>query len=222
MVRNSIFVVLLFVSIVGGCQSSRDWTQIGRPSDYPFHEKVDKVVVAVEPWTSWGDLQKLFRKQPGNEILILRLTIFNEGEESIRFSSTQAEVRLPDGTQVRPMTPGELASKLETNEAIAAYIISIGTLGYGNLIATAVAEGTREENWKSQQGVRDCAMTLATLDPGEALTGFLFFKHPKSRGSWYNFDSIEFKIRRMPRGANSGSLRFALKLSNLKSERDEK
>jgi hypothetical protein len=220
MVRDSIFLTLLLVCSTGGCTTPRDWTKIGNPNDYPFSNKAENVVVAVDPWTRSEDLNELFKKQPGREVLALRLTIFNQGKDVIRFSSTQAEVLLPGGACVRPMTLGEMSRILETHETAVAHIITIGTLGYGGLLAGAISEGNTENNWKSQRAVRTCAMTLAKVDPGQALTGFLFFKHPQSRGSWKDTGPSEFRIRRVPKGGNGDSLKFAVKLSDSKPERD--
>ena len=95
------------------------------------------------------------------------------------------------------MPISEVASRLEHNEGAAAIIVL--TAGFGEAISAALANATAEKNWRAQSATRKCSMTLATVDPGEALCGFLFFDLcPKKVCSDGRF-TAHLKIRRMPR-----------------------
>ncbi len=196
--------------LIGGCASERNWSEVGQPEDYQYVQTREGVSVAVEPWTKPDDLRTICRKDPGKDILAMRLVIFNRGDRCVRFSSTQTRVRLSNGEELLPLAVSEVGKRLEANESALAAIIVIGTGGYGGFIASAVSQATAEENWKSQRAARSCSMDLAMIDPGKALTGFLFYKCPPSRKSWRNdVPSVRFKILRMPR-STATPLEFVL------------
>ncbi|MGB2820933.1 MAG: hypothetical protein WBF17_08130 [Phycisphaerae bacterium] len=202
----------VLVCHAAGCTSERDWSMIGRPEDYPHVQTHDGVSVAVEPWTRDEDLRAAFRKPPGRDVLAVRVILFNQGPGPVRFSSTQAKLRLPDGTEVSPLPVSEVSKRLEANEGAAGAIIVICTLGYGGAIAQAVSAGTAEDNWKAQRATRSCSMTLALVDPGEALAGFLCYQCPGRRGCWVrDYPQVEFRVNRMPRPKTT-PLSFAVAL----------
>ena len=205
----------VLVCVAAGCTSKRDWSMVGRPEDYPHRQTCEGVSVAVEPWTRDEDLRAAFKKPPGRDVLAVRLIIFNRGKKSVRFSSTQARLHLPDGTEVCPLPVSEVSKRLEANEGAAAAIIVICTLGYGGAIAQAVSEGTAEDNWKAQRATKSCSMTLATVDPGEALAGLLCYQCPGRRGGWVrDYPQVELRVHRMPRtGKDPLSFTIALPLS---------
>jgi hypothetical protein len=126
--------------------------------------------------------------------------IYNQGEKTVRFSRTQVRLALPEGPDLPAVPPSELTGMLETNEVAAGAIIIIMTGGYGGGIAHAIMETTAKKNWDRQCAVRKCSMELATIDPGQALTGFVFFKYP-GRFPDRDKDSprLTCTVNRMPR-----------------------
>jgi len=193
------WVVLLFLAL-GGCASKRQWIVVGKVEDYRHVQDREGVAVAVEPWTRHDDLRAVCKKPPGDDVLALRVVIFNRATQTVRFSSTQARVCLPGGKEICPLPVSEVTRRLESDEGVAAAIVHIGTAGYGAVIASAIAEGAAEENWKRQCAARKCSITLATLDPGEKMNGFLFYQHPRKGGRWVRESPVvEFRIHRMPR-----------------------
>jgi hypothetical protein len=198
--------------LAAGCASQRDWATVGRLEDYPHAQTREGVSVAVEPWTRDEDLRAAFKKPPGRDVLAVRLILVNRGTSPVRFSSTQARLHLPDGTEVCAMPVSEVSRRLQANEGAASALIAIFTLGYGGVIAQAVEAGTAEENWKVKRAARSCSMDLAVLDPNEALAGFLCYQCPGRRGCWVrDYPQVDFRVHRMPRSETT-SLSFAIAL----------
>ncbi len=211
-VRPASLTAAVLVCLAAGCASERDWSVVGRPEDYPHVQTCEGVSVAVEPWTRDEDLRAAFKKPPGRDVLAVRLVIFNKGRKSVRFSSTQARLHLPDGTEVCPLPVSEVSKRLEANEGAAAAIIVICTMGYGGAIAGAVSAGTAEENWKAKRATKSCSMELATLDPNEGLAGFLCYQCPGRRGCWVrDYPQVELRVHRVPR-SEATPLSFAIAL----------
>jgi hypothetical protein len=185
---------------LGCAASNRDWKHVGSPGDYPCVQEKLAVSVAAEFWTSDEDLRAAFKKTLGDDTLAVRIVIFNRGTTTVRFSSTQASLCFADGTSIPTMPVSDVCKILQGDESAGAMIIVIATGGYGGVIAAAVANSAAENNWKTQSAAKSCSMTLATLEPAQALTGFLFFRLPDPKRLQANRPSVaELKINRMPR-----------------------
>jgi len=202
-------------AVLCGCSSDRDWAALGEPNNYPHRASLEGVTVAAEAWTRDEDLRTLFDKLPGKDVLALRLVIFNRSSRSLQFSCTQAKLVLPDGTELRPMPASDVMKRLEANEAAAAAVIYVATLGYGAAISAAVAAGEGEKNWKRLRATKKCTMELVTLDPNEALSGFVFYESPPPGRDWEKaYRQVELRIARMPR---TGALPLAFAMNVLLS-----
>ena len=209
--RKYMLIIALIFSTIAGCSSKRDWRVIGKPVDYTFRQEKEGLTVAIEPWTRSKDIRALFKKNIGNRTLALKIVMFNHGENTIRFSSTQAKLCLADGRTSSVLPTSEVSKRLESNEAAVAAIITLATGGYGGIISGIVAGAKAERNWKRQSAARNCSMNLATLDPGEALAGFLFYDlTPSIQINPHAY----LKINRISRSAGN-SISFSVKFSVL-------
>jgi hypothetical protein len=163
--------------LAGGCASNRNWTMIP-PLDQNRHkQQIENVTVAAECWTADEDMRVLFKKVPRGNVVALRVIIYNYGDKTVRFSRTQLKLRLSDGVELSPVPPSELTESLETQEAAVGAVIIMLTGGYGGGIAGAITESNARDNWNRQSAVRKCTMDLATVDSGQAMTGFLYFRY---------------------------------------------
>ena len=151
--------------------------QVRSAECYPCRATKLGVTVAAECWSSGEQRRKLFRGDPGREVLPVRLIIINNGSSCVRFSRTRAQLRLLDGETLRAVPTSTISEKLQHGDA-AAIIIHVATLGYGGVIAQAVSGATQQENRRRRQATRNCSMELAVIDPGKTLAGFVFFELP--------------------------------------------
>jgi len=198
--KQILLLVPLAIMTGTGCASKRDWTLVGKPENYQYRETKNKITVAAEAWTKSEDLKNVFDKNLCEKnILPIRLVIFNYSNQTVRFSSTQAKLRLPKGQLISVLPDSEVSKRVEVNEAGAAGVITILTLGYGAPLAAASAQGNAKKNWKAKNAVRKCSMSLVTLDPEEALAGFVFYDCSLRKLCRENLDpKVDLVIERMP------------------------
>lgn len=186
--------------ILAGCASDRNWTIIPPVDQNPHRQRIENVTVAAECWTADEDMRALFKKVPRGNVVALRVIIYNHGDTSVRFSRTQLKLRLPSGEELDPIAPSELTESLETREAAAGAVIIILTGAYGGGIAQAITESNARDNWNRQTAVRKCTMDLATVDSGQAMTGFLYFRYPGALPDREKeCPNLTCTIKRMPR-----------------------
>lgn len=198
--KLAVIASALLILVVSGCASKRDWALVPAVEQNPYRIEAENITVAAECWTSDEDMRALFKKKPDGSIIAVRMLVYNMGEKTVRFSRTQARLALPDGTELPPVAPSELTGMLETNETAAGAIIIIMTGGYGGGIAHAIIESNARENWERQCAVRKCSMDLATIDAGQILTGFLFFRYPgRMPPPDKETPNLTLTINRMPR-----------------------
>lgn len=212
--------MVLILCGVSGCASTPR-PSIGTPDSYRFVARSEGVAVAAEPILDDAQLRRLLTKSPPRNILAVRVIIFNQSDSVVRFSYTQAKLQLSDAVTFSAIPPSEIAKDLEANEGAAAQIIVTTTGIYGAGIAAAISNSAAEDNWRTQAASRKCSLELATLNPGEALDGYLFYKFPQARAHYVRSGTVAIlKIGRMPR-PNADPLTFSIPMS-LGTAKEEK
>lgn len=188
-----------------GCAQGREWAILGSPEDYFFKQSQEGLTVAVDPWNRSEDMAAAFKKNLlSRGILPVRIALFNDGRTSIRFSSTQAKLRLPGGTLLSSLPVSRISEEIDQNEAGAAFVVTILTAGYGSFIGSAIANSVAKDNWEAQSRVRKATLDLVTLDPGHALVGFLFYDYSACKEVCGDqLSDLDLVIQRMPRSQGS-------------------
>jgi len=169
----------LSVLITSGCSKSRDWSKIDKPENFRCKQEKEGVTVAVEAWINDDELEDVFKKDFAKKnILPLRILIYNNGDYTIRFSSTQAKLQLEHGPFSSALTDSQVKQKTQSNESALPVLIYAISGGYAGAIAVLVEQGNIDKNLKMQSAVRETSIDFVVLDPGEAMVGFLFFECP--------------------------------------------
>lgn len=153
-------------------------------------------------------MSALFHNVPQEPVIAIRLTIYNGGTSTIRFSHTSAELVGKAGVVLHVVPPGEMAERVYDDGSAAAGVVTIVTLGYGGAIGGAIMGASSDASLKDQHNVQQGKMDLVLLDPGQQMTGFLFFDdkdshllrdHPK--------DPVTLRLNQVPR-SHGDDLRF--------------
>jgi hypothetical protein len=170
----NIFVVGMCAAAVG-CAPGRDPAQVTDADVTRFKVSRDNVEVAVDPWIRGADMRSLFHHLPDRPVFVLRLIVANRGEDVIRFSNTSCHLADDSGQALPLLTQGEVNARTFDDGAGTAMLITIGTLGYGGLLAGAVMSNSAKDNLHDQLATRKLSMDLVLIDPSKVLSGFLFF-----------------------------------------------
>ncbi len=205
-------IAFLLIFALAGCAVEPDLT-IKQPEDYKFAQNREDVYVAIEPWTDQEALKALLGKKVGEDILAVRVIIFNRSDQRIHFSSTQAKLVLPDESELSPIPISELSQRHDVDGDAIGAVIYIATGGYGAGIAFAVANEIEANSWNAARATRSVAMELATVDPGETLSGFVFYECPAGTTCWTDsYSNLKFRIARLPR-SGGGPLDYSLAMT---------
>ena len=196
--------MLLLVGLATGCARGRNWMIIEEPDENTSFCTADGVTIAAEAWTDGADMRAAFKKNLlSKDILPIRITIWNRGDSTISFSSTQAKLRLNADTTLSALPFSEVTKRIQVNEMFAAAVIIALTAGYGQGVAELVSHATAEGNWNAQEHLNTTTLDLARIDHGEALTGFVFYDYKAWRRLKIRSNrDIRLEIKRIPRGDN--------------------
>lgn len=208
------------ISMTMGCAPGRDWRRISSATDFHFRQTHGDVTLVVDPWLGGSDQRKAFGTSlTSHRILPLRIILYNNGEKTIRFSSTQASLVFPNGQLLRTMPKSTVSDRIQNNETVVAMIILIvgGGSDLSKLAAQAVTQGTAQDNWDDQRAIRSASMELVTLDAGQAMSGFLFFNAGKLLKREVRDQTHHLQISRISRN-EAPSLSFDVEFTLTKKE----
>jgi hypothetical protein len=197
-----------------GCAAGRDPRQLSDSDCSRFTSTTDGVSIAIDPWTRSADLRNLFRHAPDKPMLALRLVVANHGKTTIRLSDTACQLVDETGQCLPVLSRGEVNARLFDDGGGTAMFIIIATGGYGGGIGAAVMAVNDAENHHDQKMTREQSMELVLVDPGQVLSGFVFFDDA-STGILRRKDPahLTLHIRRVLRGENLPPLAFSIPCS---------
>jgi hypothetical protein len=188
-----IWLILAAIALSGCAPAVR--TDKAMTDASPYRQTADGVEVVIEPWSDEPHLRSLFRRMPAAPVVGYRITMKNAGTTTIRFSETAAELRAEDGRTLPVISPNEMARRLlddgSGGAAVAVFVPYIGPIIGGSMMGAASDDGLHD-----QKQIRQTTMDLVLLDPGQQLTGFLFF---------------DDSIKRLPGRPRAGQMTLTLK-----------
>jgi hypothetical protein len=214
-VKNSLAVFcVVFISCVfifaEGCEPTGNYNLTApNPRNFQFSQSVNDVNVYVKPWTNAEIVKKQFSADLlEKHILPVQIIIENRSVDTVRFSSTQAELDFARGLAQRAMSEGEMGRLTEQNMT-APYWIYVGTLGFGAPISAMMGSDIENKNLQARQTRQENTMSSVIIDSQKVMCGFLFFQSPVDVKSGF---TANFVIRRLPRDSG-GYLTFNIPLS---------
>ncbi len=172
---------ILCVIVAGGCQSPEGYNlEIKTAEELRYTKTKDDVILSIQPWTHGDEIKKHFKADLlGKKILPLQIAIENRSDQTARFSSTQAELTFSGLGGQKVISESEMARRTHKNTATGPMLVYIGTLGLGAPISLMMANDLNKENLNARSSRSKNHFSIVTIDPGEVMSGFLFFDIPK-------------------------------------------
>jgi hypothetical protein len=203
----SVFFLLVCVFAVGCDTTCKYNLTVPNPKDFPFSRGVNDVNVYIKPWTDSEVVKKQFSADLLKEnILPIQIIIENRSPDTVRFSSTQAELDFSRGQTQRALSEGEMGRRTEQNMTAP---LLINALPFGAPVAAIVGSDIERQNLQARQTRQENTMSSVIIDSQKVMCGFLFFQSPVDVKTGF---TANFVIRRLPRDSG-GYLIFNIPLS---------
>lgn len=175
--RNGCLLLVLLLALTGvGC-AQKPIMDLRAVDMSPYRQTIEGVEIIIEPWNDDVHLKEIFRRSP-KSLVAFRLTMKNQGSTTIRFSHTSAQLVTSSGETLSVIPPGELNNRLY-DDASGAAALTLIVPYIGPIIGASIMGGASADSLRDQHSARDARMDLVLLDPGNQLTGFLFFDDSK-------------------------------------------
>jgi len=165
-----------------------------RPETFLVHHTEGSVIVSVDPAVPSARLAAVFGVTGIPPLILpLELVILHQGTQPLRLSQEGLVLELPDGSQSRPLPITAVARDVVPRHTIVTQerarppqalspgeAFFLAAIGVGGLIGEHRTQAHVAAEHAS--AYRSKALQEVILDPGDTVSGFVFFSSPMARG----------------------------------------